>query len=416
VRLAFGGVNDLNARNKRCLLSLSAVVFAFVSAPALSEILELEGNVKAVDAADRTLSVERKTPKGNKTLELEVTKKAGDLSSLKVGDRITFSYDPDLEIVTKLGSGDAGEETASEKKRCRVTFSISEMGDCMLRVQRAPPAASETSRVQQKDGTWVCQQAFDQPSDIKVFEGPYGPILNVRVNRNNKCLSFEPAQVKGTAEKTSEVVHPQKFRVPFEVSVDLAATGNRFLFFIQYLPTQSGQRHPVVTVKSGDAFADKVTVEMACIVRDAQGAPSAEAPLVEETSFSLEEPWEKRFRLPVPNVRSRDAYVVRLGAKGESAVEMDSLTLTGLPLPSVGIKLGEKNGVVFAESVVSKSLAERAGIESGDVISAIRGKPATSGNEAVELLSNLPFGESSEITIQRGDSKKTIRVTPTFDK
>ena len=79
--------------------------------PARAEVLELEGTVKAVDAEARTLSIERKTPKGTKTLELEVNKKAGDLSSVKVGDRLTFSYDPDLEIVTKLGTSGNGTGT-----------------------------------------------------------------------------------------------------------------------------------------------------------------------------------------------------------------------------------------------------------------------------------------------------------------
>jgi uncharacterized protein (TIGR03067 family) len=93
----------------RCMLRFVAAVALTVLVASLvhAEVLELEGVVKAVDAADRTLSVERKTPKGNKTLELEVTKKAGDLSAVKIGDRITFSYDPDLELVTKLGEGPA---------------------------------------------------------------------------------------------------------------------------------------------------------------------------------------------------------------------------------------------------------------------------------------------------------------------
>ncbi len=70
-----------------------------------AEVLELEGTVKAVDATARTMSVERKTTKGTKTLELQVTKKAGDLSSVKAGDSISFSYDPDLEVVTKIVEG-----------------------------------------------------------------------------------------------------------------------------------------------------------------------------------------------------------------------------------------------------------------------------------------------------------------------
>ena len=70
-----------------------------------AETLDLEGVVKAVDATARSITIERKTPKGTKTLELEVNKKAGDLNGIKVGDRLSFSYDPDLEIVTRLGGG-----------------------------------------------------------------------------------------------------------------------------------------------------------------------------------------------------------------------------------------------------------------------------------------------------------------------
>jgi carboxyl-terminal processing protease len=78
-----------------------------------AETLDLEGTVKAVDATARTITIERKTPKGTKTLELEVNKKAGDLNGVKVGDRLSFSYDPDLEIVTRLG-GSNGKATQSK--------------------------------------------------------------------------------------------------------------------------------------------------------------------------------------------------------------------------------------------------------------------------------------------------------------
>jgi hypothetical protein len=53
-----------------------------------AEVIELEGTVKAVDADARTISIARKTAKGEKTLDLEVNKKAGDLSAVKVGDKI----------------------------------------------------------------------------------------------------------------------------------------------------------------------------------------------------------------------------------------------------------------------------------------------------------------------------------------
>lgn len=400
------------------MLQFLVVIALTVLAASLAhaEVLELEGMVKAVDSDDRSITIERKTAKGTRTLELEVAKKAGNLGSIKVGDTITFGYDPDLEIVTKIGGGDAEEEAAAEKKRCLVTFSISESGDCVLRVQRAAAAVVDSSRVKQKDGTWVCKHVFAKPSDMDVFQGAYGPVLNVRVDKKHQCLVFKADTVPEADKKFSQVTYPQKFRVPFEVTLDLSVTGNRFLFQIQPLPMPPGQRQALVNVKSGDAFANKVTVGVASMTFNAQGKVAPEPPLLKEEAISLDEPWEKRFRLPVPNVRSRDAYVLRMGTLGESAVEVGSLMVRGVPLPSVGIKLGEKNGVVFAESVVPKSLAEEAGVEVGDVLVAVRGKTPTSGNEAVELLADMPFDEASEITIQRGDNKKTIRVKPTFDQ
>lgn len=402
----------------RYMLQFLVVIALTVLAASLAhaEVLELEGMVKAVDSDDRSITIERKTAKGTRTLELEVAKKAGNLGSIKVGDTITFGYDPDLEIVTKIGGGDAEEEAAAEKKRCLVTFSISESGDCVLRVQRAAAAVVDSSRVKQKDGTWVCKHVFAKPSDMDVFQGAYGPVLNVRVDKKHQCLVFKADTVPEADKKFSQVTYPQKFRVPFEVTLDLSVTGNRFLFQIQPLPMPPGQRQALVNVKSGDAFANKVTVGVASMTFNAQGKVAPEPPLLKEEAISLDEPWEKRFRLPVPNVRSRDAYVLRMGTLGESAVEVGSLMVRGVPLPSVGIKLGEKNGVVFAESVVPKSLAEEAGVEVGDVLVAVRGKTPTSGNEAVELLADMPFDEASEITIQRGDNKKTIRVKPTFDQ
>jgi len=91
----------LNAKTRN---HISGVVFTcFVLASAHAEVVELEGTVKAVDAAARSITIERKAAKGTKTLELEVAKEVGDLSVVKAGNRIAFSYDPTLQVVTKLG-------------------------------------------------------------------------------------------------------------------------------------------------------------------------------------------------------------------------------------------------------------------------------------------------------------------------
>jgi hypothetical protein len=63
------------------MLAMAAAPFSMVTnAPA--EVIELEGKVKSVDAEARAISIERKTAEGTKTLDLEVNKKAGDLSAV----------------------------------------------------------------------------------------------------------------------------------------------------------------------------------------------------------------------------------------------------------------------------------------------------------------------------------------------
>ena len=64
--------------------------------------VKIEGVLKAVDSEERLLTIERTTPKGTKELSLEAAEEAGDLSALKVGERITVSYDSTLEVVSKI--------------------------------------------------------------------------------------------------------------------------------------------------------------------------------------------------------------------------------------------------------------------------------------------------------------------------
>lgn len=404
--------SDLEGIVLRVLL---ATLLGFAATVAIAEVIDLEGTVKAVDVSARTITIERKTPKGTKTLELEVTKKAGDLSSVKAGDTISFSYDPDLELVTKLGGGDAGE-ASTQNEVCRVTFSISETGDCRLRLEKSAPSTGVTERIKQPNGIWACKHCFASPSDVELFDSPFGPVVNVRVDNAQKRLCFEAAPAKGFDRKASQITYPTRMRVPFEVSIDLAAAGKDFMFQINPMPTQIGQRQALVNIKSDDALKNQAKVSVGSMTRDAQGKPTFDAPLMEEETISLGKPWEKQFRLPVPNVRNRDAYSLRLGALGDSPLSASSLTVTGVPLPALGIKLGEKNGVVFAENVVPESLAQQATLEAGDVLVAVRGKTPSSVNEAMELLADMPFNEVSEITIQRGESRKKVRVTPRFGK
>ena len=83
----------------------AVLCFAFVVAcltPA--HAVELEGTIKSVDVPSRTLEIIRQTASGDRTHRLEVDKEVGGLSEVKAGEQISISYDPETEVVTKLGA------------------------------------------------------------------------------------------------------------------------------------------------------------------------------------------------------------------------------------------------------------------------------------------------------------------------
>ena len=95
-------------------LFLALVVASAISSTA--EAVPLEGTVQLVDPAARRLSITRNTADGDKTLSLDVSPKAGNLSSLKMGDRVTLDYEPEQEVVTKIGGGDNGPGAPGQSK------------------------------------------------------------------------------------------------------------------------------------------------------------------------------------------------------------------------------------------------------------------------------------------------------------
>lgn len=64
--------------------------------------ITVEAVVRAVEPNDRTVVVEKSTTKGSKELSLEVAKEAGDIASLKVGDKVVFKYDSTLETIVEI--------------------------------------------------------------------------------------------------------------------------------------------------------------------------------------------------------------------------------------------------------------------------------------------------------------------------
>jgi len=81
-----------------CILGFAALTQA--------KAVEVQGVVNTVDVAARKLSIIRKTASGEKTVSLDVSQQAGDLSSLRKGDKVTLDYDPEQEVAKSITVGD----------------------------------------------------------------------------------------------------------------------------------------------------------------------------------------------------------------------------------------------------------------------------------------------------------------------
>jgi hypothetical protein len=127
------------------LLSLVVIIGVVFATQSHAEVLELEGTVKSIDREARTVSIARKTSKGEKVLDLEVAKNAGDLSSIEDGDEVSITYDSGLELIASIAekvSGDAllvaGSEWTSDDKWMRLRI-LSRQGDQYTALYSAGP-------------------------------------------------------------------------------------------------------------------------------------------------------------------------------------------------------------------------------------------------------------------------------------
>jgi S1-C subfamily serine protease len=69
-----------------------------------------------------------------------------------------------------------------------------------------------------------------------------------------------------------------------------------------------------------------------------------------------------------------------------------------------------QTGVVIA-SVTKNSAADRAGLQSGDVITAVSGKKVSEAADVTAAVQKKSVGDKIKITISRDGSSKTVIVT-----
>jgi hypothetical protein len=121
--------NGMKRRMSLGMLTLSALL---VSLPVQAAVVTVEVTIKAVNSQARGITVVYKTELGEKTIELDVSRKAeitvngkgGTLDSLGPGMKAKVSYDKDLAIVTKIDA--RGTATATKQPEL---VEVSELND-----------------------------------------------------------------------------------------------------------------------------------------------------------------------------------------------------------------------------------------------------------------------------------------------
>jgi serine protease Do len=112
----------------------------------------------------------------------------------------------------------------------------------------------------------------------------------------------------------------------------------------------------------------------------------------------------------MPSNTVRDVYEQLVGAGHRVARGSIGVQFTAAAQPAVARIYGAKNGGVTITEVVQGKPAERAGLQVGDTITAVNGKPVKTGDELVNTISSVRPGNKVELTYLRNGQEKKASV------
>lgn len=378
---------------------------------ALAGEVVVDGTVKSVDAQGRVLTIETK----RKTLELDVSRKATItiggkerlLEDLKPGQAVTISYESSLEVVTKIEAADA----APDEQQRFIVLDISAKGDCTVSVEPRPadeempgeeievsslPGARVTK---QKDGTLQIHHDFDE-GELPAFSD------HGHVSVKNGVLALEPKEGEPYSGKWAYAEYSKRLRLPMRLAIGVKEFGRNTLVIQLRNSATNEQLVLNLVLKDGQ---DSFTLSSSW--RQGAGEQAKTTTLLENATLGTEDNGKHEFRLPVPNAPQPNLlFWFRLGVRGDSPMTLESLTVAAHIVPTFGIGFGERGNTVFVERVLPNSLAERAGLKPGDVMTGISGKLPRSMRQAVSMMGDVEFGETVTLAIQRSGRRQTIRI------
>jgi serine protease Do len=385
---------------------------------AVAESTTVDVSIQSVKPAAKEITVAYQTNTGEKSITLDVSRKAeislngqeSDLDSLGGGMKAKVDYHKELAVVTKIEAVGSSHKLATPVVRLRLH--ITEFGDCTFSAQRTDQVAADDF-----EGTLVALPHLPGAKAWKGLEGKSRLVCvfddeaqlnaawqasHVSVDNDARTLVFRPVGSKRDELALFTLSH--RVRLPATVVCDLAKH-QRGTFAVKLLDYQWGVVH--CETASGK---ESNTLALKAWWVDLDSEKSVPTDLFNTALTSLDIPYERKFRLPIPSIKIENPLMVELMGSDQPTT-VARLEIRGQLVPMLGIQLAERDQVVYAAKVFPGGLAERAGIKMGDVIKSINGATPETKEDAVKMLGLLNFGEEAQLSIQRAGKNEELRFT-----
>jgi hypothetical protein len=402
--------------------SIIFLVLLLVCHKTQAAVVEVDVTLKSVDAKARGITVAYETKGTQKSIDLDVSRKAkitingkdGTLDSLKPGQKAKVSYEKELQVVTKIVA--TGEGTAPGRAVCRLLLSISEFADCTLKVEQTTTPISSATEFEGKpmkltslpnaevlkasDGQVRIIHSFDHSDELASIFSNAG---NAKLNKATKMFTLMPK-----SGKEAFAYYGSQVQLPAVLCYDCLPIRANSLVYLSLSVPASGELGvhlrregdgTVLTYVSWDTWDNAKKIHRSEVLG--------------KLPFDISQGCERKFRLPLPNVRIDQNCVVFMGANsdaGKREAHLAALLIQGRLHPDLGIQSGEQMSLIFAASVVPGSYGEKAGLKAGDVLVSINGKQPKSLIDAVSLFRKCSYGDQVQFKIRRGDKELELKV------
>jgi hypothetical protein len=231
--------------------------------------------------------------------------------------------------------------------------------------------------------------------------------VNLTIDKDSGLAVLMPGPVPGENGRRASFAYAKKLRPPLTVTCDVATYGGRFGLHVSR--NNLGTLNCLIR-SEGHTFEKPFELQVDWR-EPSEGGKVTATTLCHVNAVALEDPIEKPFRLPLPNVKATDAAFLEVfQGDGDQATTLSRFEVRGRPAPIFGIAVDERSGTVFVRRVFPNGLCEKAGFQVGDVLLAINGKRLQTKVEATDMLGHLPVGEDAVFTIQRADKTQDLRI------